>query len=273
VPKKIILLTNAVFEGIKPNLDFKKQKFKDKCPNDVLEFYHWPALFLEPIISPDYIYDFLELDLNIDLNIYLKQDKPKSHILIWTSPTSIDLFMHLLEKLDNTKSSKILAWVNSQKTYAMGKISAQRLKHYGVDAYFIDQDKKQANSAKLLKLINSDYKDAKSPIILFRGEQSRFDFKAEAQKLSFECNELIFYTQKENKNNLPKEWVSALESYDKNKDQNKDKDQNNDIEFIVDLTSTNGVKSFQDSIKSSGLSEKLLVLGNIKKIFIKKPLY
>ncbi len=53
-----------------------------------------------------------------------------------------------------------------------------------------------------------------------------------------------------------KEWVSALESYDKNKDQNKD------IEFIVDLTSTNGVKSFQDSIKT-GLSEKLLVLVNI----------
>jgi uroporphyrinogen-III synthase len=251
VSKKVILLTNAVFDSIKPNLDFKKQKFKDKYPNDVLEFYHWPALFLEPIISPDYIYDFLELDLNLDL----KQDKPKSHILIWTSPTSIDLFMHLLEKLDNTKSSKILSWINSQKKYAMGKISAQRLKHYGVDTNFIDQDKKEANSAKLLKLINSDYKDAKSPIILFRGEQSRFDFKAEAQKLSFECNELIFYTQKENKNNLPKQWVSALESFDKDKDQNKN--QNNDIEFIVDLTSTNGVKSFQDSIKFSGLSEKM----------------
>jgi uroporphyrinogen-III synthase len=169
--------------------------------------------------------------------------------------------MHLLNKLDNTKSSKILAWANSQKVYAMGKISAQRLNHYGVDANFIDQDKKEANSAKLLKLINADYKDAKSPIILFRCEQSRFDFKAEAQKLSFVCKELIFYTQKENKNNLPKEWVSALESFDKN--QNKNKDQNNDIEFIVDLTSTNGAKSFQDSIKSSGLSEKLLVLVNI----------
>ena len=52
-----------------------------------------------------------------------------------------------------------------------------------------------------------------------------------------------------------KEWVSALESFDK--DQNKNKDQNNDIEFIVDITSTNGVKSFQDSIKSEGLSEKM----------------
>lgn len=225
--ERVVLFTHAKIDKYYNYDSFVKDKWPLRYENIqnldeiTTNIYHWPALFLAPVLSKEKILNFFynKIDLTNANNKY---------VFVFISPMSIKLLMSVLD-------DKIIDWLKTQVIYVPGKGSFDILLKYGIKSFIGES----ANLNGVFNKINNDFAEKINThnlnIIICKSEQgdaNKPDYLQNKLDKKLDIEDFVFYKQLDNENNFPVEWFDKYNLMQK------------DVGFYIILTSYNGAKAF-----------------------------